>query len=235
MEKIEKINAIKSDHLEKGVKPVIASIIEWGSDKGLDDLSRYVLRKIKQNGEDVDYYQNNKYFEKHKMLSHGMKTWVISDCNEKDKYSMSYRDCTGIVISGIDKETGKEISILSHQEHEYASVLKKEEFENDLSKSIQKIKERSKPRTIDAVMFGGIDMGSEASFDYKPFINNLSKICEKELGFEPVIITSPNPMAGGGTDAFFDTKNRRLYIVKNLQEMKEEGYPILPSNLESKE
>ena len=100
------------------------------------------------------------------MLNSGKETYVISPCDSQNKYSDSYLNCTGVVVSGVDKETGKNISFMSHQNPEWfldgigktsgnsinTNVVK---FKQDLAKNINELKNRCISGTVDAVIFGG--------------------------------------------------------------------------------
>ena len=45
----------------------------------------------------------------------GKHDFFISAVNNKDKFSTGYLDCTGLVIAGSCKETGENLSFLTHQ------------------------------------------------------------------------------------------------------------------------
>jgi len=219
----QKMNPLRSEHLKEGVSPIIGGIYDKS---GLDPEIKKMIEDYKKNADGVSSF---------------------SECNDHNKWSEEpFLYCTGMIVSGIEKNTGKNISIMIHQnpgklDHlfmkEEEIIERKKKFLKKVSDDLEKIKEKCEPKTIDCIVFGG----NEGNDLYKKSIGTLNDACFKELGFEPVILTGPNMGYGGKisnsqtrlseTDVYFDNKNRRLHVVRSPQSSgANESY--LPSDFE---
>jgi hypothetical protein len=124
----EEVNTLKSEHLNEEIRPIIACI---GKLADFYDENGGVVEKIFKRPEDDDTIENVDYYGDHESLNNknyknpSQWSYVISPINYKDKISSSYKDCTGVAISGVEKETGKNISFLSHQDPQYFLSEKK--------------------------------------------------------------------------------------------------------------
>jgi hypothetical protein len=249
-------NALKSEHLNKGVRPIIACI---GTIGDFDDDPGLVGKIYRPDGDDaiqnVNYWGGHKDLVKKNFKNAEDLSYVISPIDDKDKISKAFRNCTGVAISGTDKETGKNISFLSHQDPGYFLPSKflpihphSDRFAKDIGQQIAALKDRCIPGTIDAVIFGG----NYATEEDEPWNKNQSnkEFREKHirsidllaseiseiLGFEPVVITGPktNLYDGSEDDVYYDNKNRRLYIVRpNVGNSAAESY--LPKDIKKQE
>ncbi|HNW71705.1 MAG TPA: hypothetical protein PKZ36_00145 [Candidatus Paceibacterota bacterium] len=204
LNKTEKINPIKYEYLRDGVKPITSCLCNKDE---LDAETKEMIENYKKNADGVS---------------------KISECNDHNKWSEeSFLYCTGTIISGIEKNTNKNISIMIHRNpskfleyHTNNTDVIRENFLKKISESIKDIKERCEPKTIDCVIFGGND-GDDL---YKKSITILGEICSKELGFEPVVLTGPkisseiiNKERLNFTDIYFDNDNRRIFVVRTQQ------------------
>ena len=112
-------------HLEKGVRPIVVCILRSDPRKGEKDI-RTDLEKIEVNKDrlyvrdnfinnrdalDVKWDGNPQQFS----ISPGARSYVISEISEKKKFTENMTACTSLVMSGIDKKTGKNISFITHQ------------------------------------------------------------------------------------------------------------------------
>lgn len=154
-----------------------------------------------------------------------------------DKFSESFKNCTGLVVAGVEKGTGKKISFLSHQDPQYFLTYSKDtdEFTNDLREQIKELKERCEDGTIDAVIVGGNYFSDRSRYqeDYLKSIALLSKEVKNVLGFEPVVITGPKTVKGQD-DVFYDNDHRRLYIMR--PKVAQEGTKsYLPNEIDNQE
>jgi len=192
----------------------------------------------------VDYYGNNdETWTRLKQKSAGRETYVISALDSFNKESRNYADCTGIVAVGVDKETGENISFLTHQDGKKILTadgpLKEvhEQFIADLRASLSELKDRSKTGSIDLVIFGGWAEGFGGGFypysaeEYKRSVQMIGNLCEEVLQIDPDVAIGPNAEPtrdgydehGNGTirdfdvQVVFDTINRRLYMVRPEQ------------------
>jgi hypothetical protein len=176
------------------------------------------------NGRDIrvariDYHQRLQGLNEQHFLNAGEATYVISTIDEANKYSRDYFDCTGLVVTGIDKETGRNISFLTHQDPKKFLKKKKEEFVADLNRRLEEMRSRCVSGTIDAVIVGGNydedESEKKISFakNYLDSISLLTDEVKKSLGFEPIIINGPKTTLNQD-DVFCDNEHRRLYFLR---------------------
>ncbi len=209
-----------AEHLNEGIQPIIACV---GTPKEYEaeDYSHGKLGyKSRPNIEFVNYNDEPEYIE-HKGQKHGetaRNMYVISDLNNRDKFSGNYYNCVGTVIAGRDKTTGKDISILCHEnslltDRELASI--RDKFCADLTESIRDIKNRCEDGTIDVVLFGGNYFNSLPNEDHYPkIITLLNSLVHKELGFDATVVSAPKPDWNGSDQAYYENGTRKLYIMK---------------------
>ncbi|PIR68216.1 hypothetical protein COU49_02640 [Candidatus Nomurabacteria bacterium CG10_big_fil_rev_8_21_14_0_10_35_16] len=218
---------LKSPEIKKA-KRIIAGIIDINN---IDDDTQKTINSIEASGTNVDYYASTKIYRENNMKNAGTYTYVVSAIDGTDKFSHEYLNCTGIVIVGTNKQ-GEEISFMTHQEPSIILVKKRNNFTTDLRDRLREFIEKVEKGSIDAVMFGG--NRRRASIDFQDSIELVTEILKQELGFEPTIMTGPN-LSGTQTDIFFDTKNRRLYIVRGAHK-NEHNYKtnesFLPSEID---
>lgn len=211
--------ALKSEHLKEGIKPIIACV---GSP---DDFELDPTSDLKvSNSHNVDLYANPAELKERGFSNSGKETYVISPIDNKNKHSFHYHDCTGIVVTGKEKGEQENISFMSHQNPDFfISGEKRKLFETALKNKLINLKSKSEDGTIDAMIFGGkyakVRQYKEGEFerymymkDYISEVNLLAKIIHEELGFEPVVI--PPKMSGGEDIAYYDNKERRLYLFR---------------------
>lgn len=230
-QKPEEKNPLHNEHLAEDVRPIMASICDWDNISP-DDGSRAVLDDINIRGEFVDYDGSLSAAKRKNMIQPSEGTYVISDCDAKDKFSIKYWNCTGIVLVGTDKESGAQISILTHQNPEKFLGEYEEAFRKDLAGKTAEMVSRSAERSIDAVVFGG---NNQYDGLYEESIEMLTRVCKDTLGFEPVVLTGPNMKNSYGEYAsiYLDTQNRRLYFVRPAQDGNRTNGSYLPSQLKT--
>lgn len=225
----EKLKEIAGDtrHLKEGVRPIIACIgtLEQFARDYERSLMKWLEERLLGIHHNVDYCRHYKGKE---FKQDGTRSYVISPVDDLDKFSESFFDCTGIIVSGKDKETGENISFLSHQDPVHILVNKKNErrFKNDLNQTLVEIKKRSVEGTIDAVIFGGKYKKGRAELqkDYLKSVKLLTTETKKILGFEPLVITGPK-IVSGSDDVYYDNEHRRLYVVRpNVGDATTESY-----------
>jgi len=219
----EAVNLPKYEHLNKGEKPIIASIgPRENLDEPTDSIQVSRIPEPKEGAHDVDYFADQKELEK-RGLKHGGAghAYVMSPIDDKDKFSKNFINCTGIVVAGREKQTGKDISFFAHL---YSPSIafktrKRETFLSDLHEQMEEIKKRTEEGTIDATIFGGNyfsendPINKRTVMDYTKVIEILSKELKKGLGFDPIIMTGPKTVLNG-EDVYYDTANRRMHIVR---------------------
>ncbi len=191
-------------HLEKGYAPIRTCINDA---ENLTEETKEKIQEIKNNGLEVPMDS-------------------ISQIDEKEKHSLGYAYCTGIIMTGVDKHTGKQISFMAHKD---PHGLKSDSFRIDLEKRTSELLSRSLPRSVDAVLFGGRGGHIHDTDRHEDSMKYWSEICKKILHFEPTILGGPNiwPLRTADnwtekerkerdkwTDVYFDTEHRRLELVR---------------------
>ena len=126
----QELNKIK---IERSTKPIKPYFLEEGT---ADTYREESIIKIEKDGQFIDYFGSEDFFNKNNIKNEHLN-YVISECNDKDKYSKGYYDCTGIIVVGEIKDDARQISFISHQE---SGELKKK-FIEDLIKSLKEIRE----------------------------------------------------------------------------------------------
>jgi hypothetical protein len=214
-EKLEDLVTVSktTETKEKGPKPIRACIVDM---KEIDMNTKKIVNYMIENGVNVSYFGTNKYYKENGMKSGGFKTYAISECNNKDKFSDSYLDCTGVIVAG-KNEKGEEVSFMTHQDPESIFTKKHQlNFIKDLATTLDEMKNICIPGSIDVVMFGGNPRKNMTN--YEKSIKYIGLMLEGKLGIDPTVLTGPNIDVGSmGTDAFYNTKDRLLYIVRMNQ------------------
>ncbi len=208
------IDTSKSEHLIPGVKPIIVCIDSRTS------ITSIVPKLTLSNMRGINYDDSPANWAKNNFLHAGLETYIISTIDDFNKFSEGFFDCTGLVVAGIDKETGKNISFLTHQDPKRFLSITKDKFIEHLKQRLIEIKNRCQPGTIDAVIVGGNYLtGFLNSFrqNYLDSIKLLSLETQQILGFEPVVINGPKLIRNNSGDAdniYYDNQNRRLYFMR---------------------
>ncbi len=196
--------------VERGLKPIISCIID---EQNIDKQTEKTLDYIEKNGLFVNYGGDINFFKNNKLKNAGETTYVISESNDKPKYSKRFWNCTGIVVVGENPIDGNQVSFMSHQDPWEFLYDSKEKFILDLKQSISNLKGISKKNSIDVAIFGGKD----GNYEYEKSIKLLNEIISKELKIEPNIVTGPSIDKSHPTRVYFDTQNRRLYLLRGFQ------------------
>ncbi len=188
----------------------------------------------------VDYYATRLIAQEREFKNAGPRSYVISAIDAKDKWSDKYYNCTGIAAVGRDAATGENISFFTHQDSLAFLDRKRNEFTDHLSASLQQLKERSVPGSMDIVVFGGsigvlpaskrIPDGPQTySSDYVDSIELIGALVRDATGLDAHVVIGPNAVLGGKQKILFDTKHRRLYLERDDQRENQnaEGLPAL--------
>jgi hypothetical protein len=215
-----KPDVLKLEHLAEGVKPIMACMGTYNEYKG--DLSEF-----NNIGQEVDYFAHPSETPEDWYRS-PQKGYIISAIDSDSKFSRRLYQCTKLVAVGIDKNTGAEISFLTHQDPQ---SVDKQPFKDHLKKRLNELKGKCAIGTIDVAIAGGqlntkYDVGVE---DYQKSIESLNEVVGESLGFEPEVIVGPKSL--DDEDAYFDTKNRRLYLVRPERGVKHNA-SFKPSQIE---
>lgn len=217
---------IKSENRE--MKPIRACLVD---SEEIDSQTRNTIKQIEKNGQFVDWDGNKVFLRKNNLRNAGESTYVISESNKKDKYSKRYCNCTGIAIVGEKKDSNKQISFMSHQDPYNFLSNNKTKFTQDLVEAIKEIKNKTKKGSVDAVVFGGKAGNGD---EYERSIRFITNILSQEFDFEPTVMTGPNTrIYENSTKVYFDTQNRRLWIVRPAQKS-EANENYVPNELDKK-
>ena len=220
---VKTIDSLKLEHLTGGIRPIMACVGSY-SDYGVVEKTAIGEKFSEQlgNTHNVDYDGLSSDLAEKKFLG-GEGTWTISTIDNLDKFSQGFFDCTGLIVAGRDKETGENISFLSHQDPKKFLRTNRNDFIVHLQQRLIEIKTRCKPGTVDAVVVGGKYIripfdhkGTDIDYrqDYLDSIELLSQEVQKTLGFEPVIIGGPKTKRGFSDNIFYKNKDRRLYFIR---------------------
>ncbi len=211
------MNSYQENHLELPKYAILICI-----DDNYDNLDSIQEKFDNKNALNVDFYDNVKEMNKKGNKNNGEYSFVISPANERLKYTTMLRICTSVVISGLCKETKKNISIITHQTPR--TILEKHDekkyFKELLRESLSKFKSKCIDKSIDVVIVGGkFETDTKNSIEnqeYEFSLKTLEKVLNEELKFNPLII---EPLTNQeevflGQDIYFDTPNRRLYVFR---------------------
>jgi len=188
--------------------------------------SLFLLRKIAKNAAfDVEFCGNRSKLESVGCLTGGpaatrATAYVISQIDERDKFSSGYIWCTGVVLCGRPLKTICDECIVTHQDPEDFLVVSwyREPFERDMKSRFNAFKNKCAKGSVDAIIFGGqfseyspLDTNGERYFDSVKF---LDKIIRDALGFEPRIVGPEKAEPDTRQDVYFSTEERKLYISR---------------------
>lgn len=234
-------NPLYSEHLKKGVKPIIACLGTFRDFEMSHDYASKILLSESCNlfditqhydgvplkVEDIDYFAKPEDGKNIDSKTGGQYTYIISSISSCNKLTRYLYDCTSLIVAGKEKRTGQELSFLSHQDP--FQFLQKGRvrglFILHLMESLWKMKKVCEEGTIDIVIAGGnyfLDDPcnsydpkevKESKETYKKSISFLSRVVSKFFDFEPVVIVGPKTT--DRSDAILYVNNeRRLYITR---------------------
>ena len=240
----------KFSHLEEGIKQITVCLDTLDTSKRREFLEDQNLEM--SGAQEIRYLRlpeenplHDELYEKESNIQFKRGVYVMSEANEKNKYSEKFFDCIGLVIVGIDEKTGKNISIITHQKP--ARLLNTEYFgkedEEEYLKTIKNFVAQCKKGTVDALIIGGkIKKGGNVDGDPETYIKGVQKVSSMVaplIGFEPTVVTGPKVSISASedafpTDIFFDTKKRRLYLFMPEQIDTNLHEDFKPSDIEIK-
>lgn len=229
LEEIKNFN--QPEYLKKGINHIMACVGTPeqfkkfpGKEREIKDIynrNAGVSNLNQQKIRNVDWWGDPKELIRQNFKNAGRGTYTISPVDNSDKFSKGFRNCTGLLVAGQNKETGENISFFTHQDPYFflRENEKKNKFVNDLKEQIRELKEKSADKTIDAVIIGGNYFKGKHHDDeryrqdYRESVKLLSEEAQKLLGFEPAVITGPKTISGDD-DIFYDNEHRRVYIIR---------------------
>jgi len=204
---------LKLEHLAEGIRPITACV---GTTKEyIEEIA--TLKDIENVGHHSDYNESPRILNEHGFkaddINRGFPTYVISPIDGKPKFTKGLFDCTSLVVVGRENGTEKELSFLTHQDPKHILSKQKDKFETDLKKTLNDFKERCLLGSIDVVIAGGKLLDNRPG-NYEGSLEILSSVVQETFGFEPLAICGPKEPQSGTDDVYFDTKNRRLFIIR---------------------
>jgi hypothetical protein len=229
----------KSEKETQELKPIMTCV---GT---LEDFGGELKGKLKAlrtgasfAAENVDFWESKEKLEKRGQKNAGNNTYVISTISNRDKFSRNFYNCTGLVVVGVDKKTGKEISFISHQEP--GVILNMGGvgylFKADLSDSLIEMRDRCVSGSVDISIVGGqfIDTNEYRGYRGKDIYEGIIELLTEEVlevfKFSPHVAVGPKIIAGRD-DVYFDTKERRLYVIRPHGISPEENQSFMPEDL----
>lgn len=209
---------------------------------GLLDLEdQRFLDTFPEHAEYVDY-SGDTYHLTHNGQIGSPRGYVLSQPSERDKFSREYLNCSGVAIVSVDKTTGKNISVLTHQDPSriLSGFQGTRQFQEDLRLVCSSLFLRAEPGSVDAVIFGGDHgfpekqgiindaMGRQNKTrhdDYSDAVTLAADVVRAELGIEPVVVLGPRTVGPGAVSAFLDTQKRRLYLMRKGNPDTDKDFP----------
>src|SRR3989344_5035175 len=109
-----------SAHLIEGVGPIMVCIGSFDDFKRVEqehpEHSQQMSNNFALHGlKNVDWFKGAYGFLQEDFLTNGHETYVISAIDDSNKFSLKFSSCIGLIIAGIDKITGKNISFVVHR------------------------------------------------------------------------------------------------------------------------
>lgn len=197
MEKVSFFNNEKFKHLRDASLRI--QICKEAYVDHRDEQFKKKIEEYKNNSQNIRYRASYEYNKVNNILSNREGNYSISEINEKNKFSDNYINCTGVVLVGIDKETGENISLLTQEES--GENMEDKLFLNDLSNRIEEFISMCEPKTIDALIVGGNDNNDNLE-EYENSVKILRDKISPLLDFYPDVATYPK-LTSFDTKVFF--------------------------------
>ncbi|MCC7160562.1 hypothetical protein IT399_02500 [Candidatus Nomurabacteria bacterium] len=155
-----------------------------------------------------------------KALHAGKSTYVISTIDELNKFEKEIYMCTVLIVVGKDKNSGQNVSFVSHQYPGEFLNDKKKDFIDHLQQRLLEFKEKCEKETIEAVIVGGKDYKPLKTNDpmtewYTESIKLLEGQVEHILKIKAKTVNGPKHNHEERPDlAIFETQKRKLYLIR---------------------
>jgi len=223
-----RLSGYLGEHLNPGEKGLVACVEGYYEDwykkyKYLIhhvQLSIYELKKT-AHAVNVDFFGDPDELSAAGILNDGPRTYFISPLDEYDKHSDQYENCVAMVAVCRDKETGRNISFLIHQDA-YDSLPGKKHYASfirDLHLRFAEMTERAIPGTVDIVLGGGLyyptcgDLTVYAT-QYPMAIEMSREEVAQAFGFYPAVLTGPKKVNYGSDAIAVETATRHVYLSR---------------------
>lgn len=199
-----------SEHLAEGIPPIMACV--GTREQFGQDLS--AIENIEETGHNANFSARAEVLNEKGFKNAGEGTYMISSIDSKPKFTKGLLNCTSMVAVGREKGTGEEISFITHQNPGQFLRKRKDEFSSHIAESLSELKKRCEDNSIDVVIAGG-NANEEIPVlldDYKKSVKKLGGAVQETLGFDPIVIAGPKSSERDAV--YFDTKNRRLFVIR---------------------
>lgn len=216
--KKEVIPTLHSEHLRAEIKPLTACFMQRGSP---NFEFKQVIGDISSYGLAVDFYARQFTLDREGILNEGNQTFAISPVDQRDKFSEEFRNCTGLVAVGLDGVSGREISMLTHQNpSRFARRFswRKRSFADAMRLRLLDLQQRAEAKTVDVIIVGGNYIeGGRFADDYRNSVQILSDMVKDVLNIEPTVLSGPK-LRDGDTHVYLRTQERKVYIEQDFDD-----------------
>lgn len=210
------------ESLKRKEYPALIACI--GPDHTYDEKELANLEKLKP--EQIHFFAPSDRKDELGMKHNGHFTYVISPITERNKESGLYQVCTGLVVSGLDKKTGRPISFLTHQNS--AFLFKNDtwsRFQEDLNTTLKEFVARVRPGTSSAAFYAGSiqhpvdDLNGAYRQEYMDTVEFCRNAVATTLGTELEVFEETGiDYDVHAVRAVRDIEHNRLYILRSEQD-----------------
>jgi len=175
----------------------------------LQRISSWLAQFPTEIDDNLDYVNTFVRIHKDDMSVIDVDGYIISQISPDDKCSLGYFNCTGLAAIGTCKDTGQQLSLLTHQEKD--AHTKRADFFDKLTETFLAFKQRVDLSTVDVAMFGG-SLRDEDRSDYFRQVGLFTALSQEILGADMKTLSGPraglpNKM---GLHVFLHTQMRRI-------------------------
>lgn len=188
---------------------------------------------------DKEYMKNADYINWYDMIDEKTRAYkendfIISHIDEKNKYSNGYFNCTSLVLVFKDKNTGKNKSLLTHQNPNHFLSDKKGTFKNSLISILKEVLKNREEWTIDiAILWWNTN---DFWIQYIESIQFLQEIIKNIFWFNPILIWWPvnnlyyDTNNLNSKDIYINTEKRQIQYFK-LYNINTKDNEIIPTDI----
>lgn len=213
-----KINAVGVEGKIEGkeIRPIFVCLIDSSTEKDYTNTEQ--ILEIKNTGHNIYYGAEVEDLNSKGELNDGKFTYVISNIDNSNKYSEDFKNCTGVVVAGINKN-GEKISFMSHENSGVFLDRHIREFTSHLDKRMLEMQDLCIKGSIDVIILGGKYLNQDNYYkkSYEEALALLSTEIEKILTIKPQIINGPKideALKIGPDSAYYNNNERVLYFVR---------------------
>lgn len=133
-------NELNAAHLNSPDLAVMTCVGPTEYFKNEDGSYDHNFQSLIEESEPVNFHAPVEELDSLGIENNGEQTYVISGISEKPKRSTSFYNCTGVIAVGRDKEAGKNISFVTHQEPSKFLSEFKDEFNDSFTSKLNELK-----------------------------------------------------------------------------------------------